>query len=146
MNSSAIHGISVFGTQQIAVGFADDTFVFAKVDEENVQNIVTCLKPFSIASALHINMRKSALIDISAQHFHSFKWEGPKIDKGNVFRHLGYPLGLNVSTKDKIEWVLRRVQCKMDLWHAAQWSLHAQIRIVQTFLQPYVMYYLLLLD
>ncbi|KAH7285105.1 hypothetical protein KP509_33G013000 [Ceratopteris richardii] len=84
-------------------------FIFAKAEHENVQNIILTLKPFS----------NSALIDISARHFHSFIWEGPKIEKGTIFRYLGYLFGLNVSTKDKIEWVLNR---------------------------PYVMYYLLLLD
>ncbi|KAH7287398.1 hypothetical protein KP509_32G054300 [Ceratopteris richardii] len=34
----------------------------------------------------------------------------------------------------------------MDEWYALQWPLHARIRIVQAFLQPYIMYYLLLLD
>ncbi|KAH7298839.1 hypothetical protein KP509_25G061000 [Ceratopteris richardii] len=82
-------------------------------------------------------MRKSALIDIFAQHFDSLKWEGPKFEKGTIFRHLGYPLSINVSTKNKIEWVLRRIRC------APQWPLHIRIRIVQAFLQPY---YLLLLD
>ncbi|KAH7331565.1 hypothetical protein KP509_20G040600 [Ceratopteris richardii] len=147
-NSHCIRCISIFGNQHIAhiaLGFADDTFIFAKAGQENIQNVVSCLKSFSTASALHINMRKSALIDIFAQHFHSCNWKGPKIKKGTVFRHLKYPLGVNVSTKDRIEWVLSRIRCKMDMWHAAQWPLHARIRIVQSFLQPYVMYYLLLL-
>ncbi|KAH7429918.1 hypothetical protein KP509_09G071500 [Ceratopteris richardii] len=145
-NSHCIHGISIFGNQQIALGFADDTLIFAKSDQDNIQNVATSLKLFSPASALHINMRKSALIDISTQHFHSLNSEGPKIKKGIVFPHLGYPLGVNVSTKDRIEWVLSRIRCKMDMWHAAQWPLHARMRIVQSFLQPYVMYNLLLLD
>ncbi|KAH6554907.1 hypothetical protein KP509_1Z298200 [Ceratopteris richardii] len=91
-------------------------------------------------------MRKSALIDISAQHFHSLQWEGPMIKKGNVFCHLGYPLGVNVTIKDKVEWVLRKIRCKLDLWHAGQWPFHVRVRIVQAFLQPYVMYFLLLSD
>ncbi|KAH7373792.1 hypothetical protein KP509_17G075200 [Ceratopteris richardii] len=146
INSRCIHGISISGLEQIAVGFADDTFIFAKAEQENVRNIITSLTSFSNASALHINMKKSALIDISANNFHSLCWEGPKIQKGTVFRYLGYPIGVNISTKNKIEWVLNRVRGKMGLWHVAQWPIHARIRIVQAFLQPYVMYYLLLLD
>ncbi|KAH7431085.1 hypothetical protein KP509_08G029200 [Ceratopteris richardii] len=119
MRSYSIHGISVFGTQQIAVGFADDTFIFAKAEHENVQNIIEALKPFSNVSGLRINMKKSALIDISARHFHSFIWEGPKIEKGTIFRYLGYPFGSNVSTKDKIEWFLNRVRSRLKnfLWN-----------------------------
>ncbi|KAH7302405.1 hypothetical protein KP509_23G070800 [Ceratopteris richardii] len=79
-----------------------------------------------------------ALIDTSAQHFDSLKWVGPKFGKGTIFRHFGYPLGINVSTKDKIEWVLLRIRCKMDMWHATQWPLHIRIRIVQTFLQSQI--------
>ncbi|KAH7302106.1 hypothetical protein KP509_23G056800 [Ceratopteris richardii] len=53
---------------------------------------------------------------------------------------------MNVSTKDRIEWVLCKIKSKLNLWHAAQWPLHIRIRIVQSFLQPYIMYYILLLD
>ncbi|KAH7387801.1 hypothetical protein KP509_16G041700 [Ceratopteris richardii] len=71
---------------------------------------------------------------------------GRKIECGIIFRHLGYPLGINVSTKDQIQWVLCRIKSKLNLWHATQWPLHIMIRIVQSFLQPYIMYYILLLD
>ncbi|KAH7440824.1 hypothetical protein KP509_03G012500 [Ceratopteris richardii] len=122
------------------------TLIFAKADKENVDNIIDTLVPFSEASGLYINRKKSALVDISAQDFQNIQWEGTKIEKGTVFRHLGYPLGINVSNKDKIEWVMRKVQRKVSMWYSSQWPLHARIRIVQAFLQPYVMYYLLLLD
>ncbi|KAH7352291.1 hypothetical protein KP509_19G038400 [Ceratopteris richardii] len=124
MNSRCIHGIFLHGVQQIEVGFADDTFIFAKADKKNVDT----------------------LVNISAQDFQDIQWEGTKIEKGTVFRHIGYPLGINVSDKDKIEWVMHKIKRKADMWHASQWPLHARIRIVQDFLQPYVMYYLLLLD
>ncbi|KAH7424373.1 hypothetical protein KP509_11G004900, partial [Ceratopteris richardii] len=90
--------------------------------------------------------KKSALVDISAHDFRGIQWEGTKIEKGSVFRHLGYPLGVNVSDKDTIEWVMHKVKCKTGLWHASQWPLHARVKIVQAFLQLYIMYYLLLLD
>ncbi|KAH7366062.1 hypothetical protein KP509_18G061600 [Ceratopteris richardii] len=146
MNSRCIHGILFHGVQQIAVGFADDTFIFAKADKKNVDNIIDTLAPFSEASALYINRKKSALVNISAQDFHNIHWEGTKIEKGTVFRHLGYPLDINVSNKDKIEWVMGKVQYKVSMWYASQWPLHARIRIVQAFLQLNVMHYLLLLD
>ncbi|KAH6558348.1 hypothetical protein KP509_1Z068400 [Ceratopteris richardii] len=101
MKSQCIYGISLYGTQQIA-----------------------------------INMKKSAIVNISEQQFQSLKWEGPRFEKGIIFRHLGYPLA----------WVLCRVKCKMEKWNAAQWPLHVRIKIVQTFLQSYIMYYLLLMD
>ncbi|KAH7296058.1 hypothetical protein KP509_26G007300 [Ceratopteris richardii] len=41
---------------------------------------------------------------------------------------------------------MHKVKCKTGLWHASQWPLHARVKIVQAFLQPYIMYYLLLLD
>ncbi|KAH7280436.1 hypothetical protein KP509_37G067400 [Ceratopteris richardii] len=103
----------------------------------------------STASTLKINMKKSVMVNISMQKFQSLEWEGLKIERGVIFRHLGYPLGIDVPIKDKVEWVLRRVKCKMERWFASQWPLHARIRIVQTFMQPYIMYYLyylLLLD
>ncbi|KAH7422440.1 hypothetical protein KP509_12G008400 [Ceratopteris richardii] len=99
-----------------------------------------------MASSLIINMGKSSLINIFAQHFHFPSWQGHKIECDIIFRHLGYPLGVNVSTKDQIQWVLCRIKSKLNSWHVAQWPLHIIIRIVQSFLQPYVMYYILLLD
>ncbi|KAH7284387.1 hypothetical protein KP509_34G052500 [Ceratopteris richardii] len=146
MESGYIHGISVHETQHIAVGFADDTFIFAKACEDNLQNILASLNPFSKASALNINMGKSTLINISARHFHFPSWQGNKIERGVIFRHLGYPLGCNVSTKEQIQWVICRMKSKLNVWHAMQWPLYTRIRIVQSFLQPYIMYYLLLLD
>ncbi|KAH7295389.1 hypothetical protein KP509_27G044400 [Ceratopteris richardii] len=95
MNSQCIHGISIYGIQQIAVGFVDDTFIFE-------------------ASSLKINMKKSKIINISAPHFQSLKWDGPKIERGIVFKHLGYPLGIGVTIKDKSDWVLRRIKGKME--------------------------------
>ncbi|KAH7439428.1 hypothetical protein KP509_04G060300 [Ceratopteris richardii] len=106
MESRSIHGISVHETQHIGVGFADDTFIFAKACEDNLQNILASLNPFSEASTLNINMGKSTLINISVRHFHFPSWQGSKIERGVIFHHLGYPLGCN----------------------------------------PYIMYYLLLLD
>ncbi|KAH7440578.1 hypothetical protein KP509_03G000300 [Ceratopteris richardii] len=146
MNSQRIHGISLYGIQQIAVGFADDTFSFAKAERENIRNILDSLAPFSTAFALKINMKKSAIINISAQNFQAIEWEGPKIESGVIFRHLGYPLGVGVPIKDKVDWVMHRVKYKMDKWFVSQWPLHARVRIVQAFMKPYVMYYLLLLD
>ncbi|KAH7292761.1 hypothetical protein KP509_29G084000 [Ceratopteris richardii] len=146
MESGFLHGISLHGTQHIAIGFANDTFLFAKACEENLQNMLASLNPFSEASALNINMGKSTLINISVRHFYFPSWQGRKIECGSIFRHLGYPLGLNVSTKDQIQWVICRMKSKLNLWNAAHWPLHTRIRIIQSFLQPYIMYYLLLLE
>ncbi|KAH7447980.1 hypothetical protein KP509_01G130800 [Ceratopteris richardii] len=46
----------------------------------------------------------------------------------------------------KYSGVLCRIKNKLKLWHAVQWPLHIRIRIVQSFLQLYIMYYILLLD
>ncbi|KAH7297421.1 hypothetical protein KP509_26G069000 [Ceratopteris richardii] len=39
-------------------------------------------------------------------HFESLPWHGPKVETRTVFRHLGYPLGINVPINDKMRWVL----------------------------------------
>ncbi|KAH7447960.1 hypothetical protein KP509_01G129500 [Ceratopteris richardii] len=146
MNLQCIHDVSLYGIQQIEVGFADDTFIFAKVEEENIRNILDSLALVSEAFVLRINMKKSTIINIFAPHFQSLKWDGPKIERGIIFRHLGYPVGIRVPAKDRMDWVLHRIKGKMDKLFSSQWPLHARIRIVQTFMQPYIMYYLLLMD
>ncbi|KAH7302241.1 hypothetical protein KP509_23G062000 [Ceratopteris richardii] len=82
LESGFIHGISLHGSQHIALGFADDTFIFAKACEENIQRTLASLASFSEASALSINMGKSALINISARHF-QFSSKGVKLSVGS---------------------------------------------------------------
>ena len=50
---------------------------------------------FSDASNLKLKIDKSTLIDVSA----SLIWPGKRVDKGSVFRYLGYPLGVDVTNK-----------------------------------------------
>ncbi|KAH7445380.1 hypothetical protein KP509_01G005800 [Ceratopteris richardii] len=121
-------------------------YAHVQTDESNIQNILASLTSFSEAPSLHVNMRKSALINVFMGHFEFLPWQGPKIDRGMVFQHLGYQLGVNISTDKKLQWVFRKIKCKMELWHSSQWPLHVRIRIVQAFLHPNVMHYLLLLD
>ncbi|KAH6555725.1 hypothetical protein KP509_1Z232800 [Ceratopteris richardii] len=59
------------------------------------------------------------------EHFESLPWYGPKVDTGTVFRHLGYPLGINVPIKDKICWVLWN--WNLDVWN--KFFSHAPVRV-----------------
>ena len=69
---------------------------------------------FSDASDLKLNIDKSTLIDVSARDFHALLWPGKRINRGTIFRYLGYPLGVDVLNKQLLDWVIDKVRKKIQ--------------------------------
>lgn len=130
----------------MGLGFADDTLLFLKANNLNLANCLKILDLFSTAAGLNLNVQKSALIDISAEDFEHLIWNGKRIPTGHVFRHLGYPIGVDVTNKQLIDWIMIKLKNKINYWKSDEWPLHVRLRIIQSILIPYVMYYLPLLD
>lgn len=128
------------------MGFADDTFMFLKANNINISKCMQTLQKFSLAACLDLNIDKSTLINLSVADFDSLIWNGKRLQTGHIFRHLGYPIGVDVSNKMLIDWVLEKVKKKILYWKSDQWPLHVRLRIVQAILIPYLLYYLPLLD
>lgn len=145
-NSGKLHGLRIQNKNMLGLGFADDTLLFLKACNVNVANCLTSLHMYSDAAGLQLNIAKSTLINISAADFASINWHGKRLDTGHVFRYLGYPLGINVSNKQLITWVMERVRAKVDYWKCDEWPLHVRLRIVQAILIPYFLYFIPLLD
>ena len=141
-----LHGLRVQNRHLAGLGFADDTLMFLKASNDNLATCITLLGLFSDASDLRLNIDKSTLIDVSASSFADLLWPGKRVHRGQVFRYLGYPLGVQVTNKQLIDWVLNKIRKKIQYWHASEWPLHVRIRITQAILVPYVLYYLPLLD
>ena len=120
--------------------------MFLKACNLNIAKCMTLLSLYEDAADLVLNVSKSTLIDISSADFAALNWHGKRVEKGNIFCYLGYPLGVDVSNKQQIEWVMNRVRKKVDYWKADEWPLHVCLRIVQAILLPYFIYYLPLLD
>ena len=85
---------------------------------------------FFDASDLKLNIDKSTLIDVSANDFDSLIWLGKRVNRGSVFRYLGYPIGVNVTNKQLLDWVLDKVRHKIQYWHSSEWPLHVRLRII----------------
>lgn len=128
------------------LGFADDTLMFLQASNSNIATCLTLMGMFSDASNLKLNIDKSTLIDVSAKDFESLIWPGKRVQKGCVFRYLGYPIGIEVTNKQLLDWVLDRVRKKIHYWHSSEWPLHVRLRIIQAILIPYVLFFLPLLD
>lgn len=141
-----ILGLQVQQRNILGLGFVDNTYMFLKATDLNIQRCMGKLSLFSLAVGLNLNIDKSTLIDLSATRFDSLIWQGKRLSTGHVFRHLGYPIGVNVSNKMLIDWVIERVRGKILYWKSDEWPLHVRLWIIQSILISYFLYYLPLLD
>lgn len=100
----------------------------------------------SLAAGMNLNMHKSVLIDLTVGKFDALIWPRQRILKGNVFKYLGYPMGVDVTNQQLLKWVMDKVNTKIVAWYCDEWPLHVRLRILQSILIPYLLYYLSLLN
>ena len=100
---------------------------------------------FSLASGLKINMHKSVLISCIEQNILELGWSGKIVNRGEIFRHLGYPIGVEVSHVKLADWVSRKIENKFIYWKSQSWPFHIRFKVVQSITIPMVSYYLPLL-
>ncbi|MCO5601651.1 hypothetical protein L7F22_055774 [Adiantum nelumboides] len=113
-----LSGLKVKNDHLVGLGFADETLAFLKVDNINIGKCMSYFRVYSLAAGLDLNVRKSCLIDVTADNFHRLICMGQTIAKDTVFRHFGYPVGVDVTNKQLTDWVLQRVPAgKVDAWH-----------------------------
>lgn len=130
----------------MALGFADDTILFVQASNRNINKCMQYIALFSLAAGMNLNLHKSHLIDINAENFNALIWAGKRMHQGQVFRHLGYPIGVNVTNQQLTSWVAEKVQTKIASWYCDEWPLHVRLRIVQSILVSYLLYYIPLLN
>lgn len=63
-----------------------------------------------------MDISRSTLINLFGENFESLVWNDKRLEKGHIFRYLGYPLGIEVTNKMLISWVRNRVRKKVDDW------------------------------
>ena len=85
------------GGQLVAQALADDLFMFLQASRENLEKGMLVWNRFALASGLHINWRKSSLISCTERDLECLRCQGSVVKKGSIFRHLGYPVGMNVT-------------------------------------------------
>ena len=57
----------------------------------------------------------------------------------------GYPLGMNVTNAQLIEWMSSKLRDKFMYWKAQSWPFHVHLKVVQCIMEPMILYYLTLL-
>ena len=80
--------------------FTDDTLLFLKAEDCVIQNALTIIQTFSVASGSQCNTEKSRMISLIEGHsFGASYWNGEIVHKGEVLRHLGTLLGVDIFAK-----------------------------------------------
>ena len=79
-----------FEKQLMAPALANDLFSFLKEILSNIANAMDVWNVFTLASGLHINMRKSILVRCTQSDLVDLGWRGQILHQKNVSRHLGY--------------------------------------------------------
>lgn len=67
---------------------------------------------------------------------YDFQWVG----KGQVLRHLGFPIGVGLDGKTIANWVLDRVARKFIPWYDRLMSFRARVVVVRAVLAPTIVY------
>ena len=91
---------------------------------ENICKTIDVWELFSNASRLRINMHKFVFISCTEQDVLGLGWSGRIVHRGMICRHLGYPIGVDVSHVKLIEWVSKRLEDKFMYWRSQIWPFH----------------------
>ena len=133
------------GKQLIAQALADDSFLFLKAHPSNIAKAMEVWKVFALASGLHINMHKSLLIRCTEQDLVNLGWSGRILDKGKICRHLGYPIGVDISPNQSLTWISGTISDKFIYWKSQAWPFATRLKVVQAIMIPMISYFLPLL-
>ena len=84
-----------------------------------------------------IRCTKSELVDLG--------WGGQILDQGNVCRHLGYPIGVDISSSQSLNWISGTILDKFMYWKSQAWSFSTRLKVVQVIMIPMISYFFPLL-
>ncbi len=133
------------GKPCVAQALADDHIMFLGATPSNIATATKMWELFALASGLKVNMHKSVLISCTERDILNLGWPGKMVTRGEICRHLGYPIGVDVSHVKLLEWVSNRLQNKFMYWKSQFWPFHVRLKVVQSIMIPMVSYYLPLL-
>ena len=133
------------GGQLVAQALADDSFMFLQASKENLKKSMQVWDQFALASGLYINWRKSRLISCTESDLECLGWRGSMITRGSIYRHLGYPLGIDVTNVQLLDWIGSKLKDKFMYWKSQLWPFHVRLKVVQCILIPMLLYFLPLL-
>ncbi|MCO5562139.1 hypothetical protein L7F22_015765 [Adiantum nelumboides] len=91
------------GQQLVGQAFSDDSFMFLNANNANIGRAMEAWSLFALASGLHINTQKSALLNCTEIDLQGLGWQGLVVPRGTIVRHLGYPIGVDVTNKQLLD-------------------------------------------
>ena len=133
------------GVPYIAQALADDFIMFLGATHDNIAKAMEVWKLVALATGLKINMQKSVLISCIERNLEELEWVGPVLEKGMICRHLGYPIGNEITSEKLVGWIDQRIQEKFVYWKSRMWPFHVKLKVVQSIMIPMVSYFLPLL-
>ena len=139
MNSDSVGLHLPYGGQLIAQALAYSSFMFLQAPRENLEKGILVWNQFALAFRLHINWRKSILISCAERDLECLGWQGSVVKKGSIFRHLGYPVGMNITNGQLIEWMSSKLGDKFMYWKSQSWPFHVCLKVVQCIIEPLIL-------
>ncbi|MCO5549418.1 hypothetical protein L7F22_024322 [Adiantum nelumboides] len=131
--------------QLVGQALADDSFMFLKASKVNIDRAMAAWSLFAKAFGLHINPHKSALLSCTESNLLAFGWQGCVVPRGTIVQHLGYPIGVDVSNKQLLEWISGHIGDKFMYWKSQAWPFHIRLKVAQIFILAMLSYFLPLL-
>ena len=61
-------------------------------------------------------------------------WNGEVVHKGEIFRHLGILLGVDISPKQPFEWMMAKVRTKMQRWDYVLLPFPSKVKIINAYM------------
>ncbi|MCO5597147.1 hypothetical protein L7F22_051222 [Adiantum nelumboides] len=133
------------GQQLVGQAFADDSFMFLNANNANIGRAMEAWSLFALASGLHINTQKSALLSCTEIYLKGLGWQGLVVPRGTIVRHLGYPIGVDVTNKQLLDWISGRIGDKFVYWKSQAWPFHVRLKVAQVIMLAMLSYFLPLL-
>ena len=146
INMNMWEGIKI-GRNEIMLShlqYADDTILFCPPDLNYLINIKKALILFDLASGLHVNFHKTALmgINIPDPWLHNAA-ETLMCQQGSIpFTYLGLPIGCATHRLSAWEPILEKLGKKLAGWKGKMLSLGGRITLIKSSLANLPLYYM----
>lgn len=122
--------------------FADDSTSFCQGRKEDLEQTLQVYEKHCAASGSLMNGKKTVALwlgngprpDWTVDYV--FRW----VNVGEVVRHLGFPLGLGISTSDRAKWVLDKVGKKFSVWKGKPLTWGGRLTVAKAMLAPTISY------
>ena len=117
----------------------DDSSLSIKAEDTVVRNALEVIQTFALALGSQCNIEKSRLISLTEGYsFDPSYWNGEIVHKGEVFRHLGTPLGIGISAKQQFNWIWEKISRKLKRWKYILLPFPSRVKIINTFMIPLI--------